>query len=49
MKKLVLSMMITAALVACGGGETKTEETKPISNASQEEAATSVVEAAPVA
>lgn len=49
MKKLLFSMMITAGLLACGGGsETTTEESKPISNATEEPAAAPVAEA-PVA
>lgn len=47
MKKLLFSMMITAGLVACGG-EAPTEETKPISNSTEEPAAAPVAEA-PVA
>lgn len=47
MKKLLFSMMITAGLVACGG-EAPTEETKPISNSTEEPAAAPEAEA-PVA
>ena len=36
MKKVLLTMVIAAGLYACGGGEEKTE-TKPISNATNEE------------
>jgi cytochrome c len=40
MKKVLFTMIVAAGLVACGGGETtETTETKPISNATQEEAA----------
>jgi cytochrome c len=40
MKKLIFTMVVSAVLVACGGGEkTETTESKPISNATQEEAA----------
>ena len=39
MKKVIVTMMIAAGLYACGGGEsTETTETKPISNATVEEA-----------
>lgn len=48
MKKLLFSMMITAGLVACGGEETSTEDTKPISNSTEEPAAAPEAEA-PVA
>ncbi len=40
MKKVIVTMMIAAGLYACGGGESaETTETKPISNATVEEAA----------
>lgn len=40
MKKVLVTMMIAAGLYACGGGESaETTETKPISNATVEEAA----------
>jgi cytochrome c len=40
MKKLIFTMVVSAVLVACGGGEkTETTESKPISNATQEESA----------
>jgi cytochrome c len=40
MKKLIFTMVVSAVLVACGGGEkTETTESKPISNATQEETA----------
>jgi cytochrome c len=40
MKKLIFTMVVVAGLVACGGGEkTESTESKPISNATQEEAA----------
>jgi cytochrome c len=40
MKKVLVTMMIAAGLYACGGGEsTESTETKPISNATVEEAA----------
>lgn len=40
MKKVLFTMIVAAGLVACGGGETtETTESKPISNATQEEVA----------
>ncbi len=40
MKKLIFTMVVAAGLIACGGGEkTESTESKPISNATQEEAA----------
>ena len=45
MKKVLFTMVIAAGLYACGGGE-ETTETKPISNATTEEAAAPVKEEA---
>jgi cytochrome c len=40
MKKLIFTMVVAAGLIACGGGEKiESTESKPISNATQEEAA----------
>ena len=40
MKKVLFMVIVAAGLYACGGGEkTETTESKPISNASQEETA----------
>lgn len=41
MKKVLFTMIVAAGLVACGGGETtETTSSRPISNATQEEALT---------
>ena len=48
MKKVLLAMVVAAGLYACGGGENKeTTESKPISNATQEEPAKTEAAAAP--
>ncbi len=49
MKKAILTMVIAAGLYACGGGDTETTTTKPISNASTEEATAPAAEAPVVA
>jgi cytochrome c len=49
MKKAILTMVIAVALYACGGGDTETTTTKPISNASTEETTAPVAEAPVVA
>lgn len=49
MKKAILTMVIAAGLYACGGGETESTTTKPISNASTEESTAPAEEAPAVA
>lgn len=46
MKKVLFTMIVAAGLIACGGGENKeATESKPISNATQEEVAPAEEEA----
>jgi cytochrome c len=49
MKKVILTMLIATALCACGGGDTETATTAPISNATSEETAPAAEEAPAVA